>query len=246
MTALFDTWTLLSWSEWLHRVERKVAEDVVVLHVDDHRDLGPPRLIVRNDSLIDAITDAAVNVRDSASIRPAIESGAIGMGSFMTPFVHEFPNLQVRHLCQPPKVVEDARYAVGIVYDKDVLLRPGEDRLAIKMTRAALSDASANYLVTDDAKRWGSGIEGRPVLVHIDMDYFNNRYDGDSDWRHRTPALDPDLPTMQRKVDELVDALAESKARIEDVVIAYSPGFFPAEYWEPLDQRLRDGLRHIL
>lgn len=246
MTTLFDTWTLLSWSEWLKRVEPAVANDFVVLHVDDHRDLGSPRLIVRGELLFDAITGAAVNIQNPTSVRRAIESGAIGMGSFMTPLVHEFPNLQVRHLCQPPKVLKDAHYAMGATYGKDALLCPGEDRLHVNLAPLAISDSTANYLATGDAKKWASGVDGRPALVHIDMDYFNNRYDGDSDWLQRAHVLDPALPTMQRKVDELIDALAQSKAQIEDVVIAYSPGFFPAEYWEPLDHCLRRGLRRIL
>jgi len=51
---------------------------------------------------------------------------------------------------------------------------------------------------------------------------------------------------MYMKVDELVKALESSKAVIEDVAIAYSPGFFPSEYWEPVDLRLRAGLARIL
>ena len=51
---------------------------------------------------------------------------------------------------------------------------------------------------------------------------------------------------MLLRVDELVEALAASKANIEDVSIAYSPGFFPAEFWQPVDRRLRAGLARIL
>jgi hypothetical protein len=30
------------------------------------------------------------------------------------------------------------------------------------------------------------------------------------------------------------------------VTIAYSPGFFPAEFWQPVDRHLRAGLARIL
>ncbi len=30
--------------------------------------------------------------------------------------------------------------------------------------------------------KWSNDLGPGPILVHIDMDYFNNRYDGDSDW----------------------------------------------------------------
>lgn len=246
MTSLFDTWTLLSWSEWLTRVRPDLTERVVILHVDDHRDLGSPRLIVQETSLIDAITGAVVRLDDPESVRRAIESGAIGMGSFMTPFVRAMPHAQVRHLCQPPKIEHEVGCQLRVVHVADTLLAPGADRLSIDFSPLASPGAQASYLVTNDVQAWSRNIEGMPALVHIDMDYFNNRYDGDSEWQLRANRLDPDLPTMCAKVDELVDALASSRARIEDVSIAYSPGFFPAEYWAPIDQHLRAGLARIL
>lgn len=245
MTSLFDTWTLLSWSEWLARAPAGKTADVVILHVDDHRDLGSPRLLLREESLIDAITGLEVRLAEPDSIRHAIESGAIGMGSFMTPFVHEIPHVPVRHLCQPPKMVADINARLVVNRAGDTLLHPGAERLAISFDSGTVDDGGT-YVGTNDVRTWTRDIEGRPALVHIDMDYFNNRYDGDSEWQLRELRLDPELPQMLSKVDELVDALAASKARIEDVAIAYSPGFFPAEHWQPLDERLRAGLARIL
>lgn len=246
LTSLFDTWTLLSWSEWLTRAGPDLAENVIILHVDDHRDLGSPRLIVRETAMIDAITGAAVSLSDPVSVQRAIESGAIGMGSFMTPFIREMPHVPVRHLCQPPKIRGEVTTQLVVAHVADTLLRPGENRLTIELSRPASENTEAGYLATDNAQTWSRGIVGLPALVHIDMDYFNNRYDGDSEWQHRATRLDPDLATMLKKVDELVDALATSRARIEDVTIAYSPGFFPSEYWAPIDRRLRTGLAKIL
>lgn len=247
LTALFDTWTLFSWSQWLASVPQ--AQDIVVLHVDDHRDLGSPRLIVddtgHTGTFTDAITGATVRLVDPGSIRQAIESGAIGMGSFLTPFVWAFPQAPVRHLCQPPKMRTSISAKLVPSLIEDTLLRPGAKRPGVEL---APLDPGANesYVGTSDVQRWAEGIEGRRALVHIDMDYFNNRYDGDSDWSARSPRLDPDLPAMLGKVDELVEALAASKARVQDVTLAYSPGFFPAEHWELVDQRLRAGLVRIL
>ena len=47
------------------------------------------------------------------------------------------------------------------------------------------------------------------------------------------------------QIDELTDVLASSKADIQDVAIAYSPGFFPAEFWAECDVRLRSGIAKI-
>lgn len=244
MTSLYDTWTLLSWSEWLARVPPGIAEQVVILHVDDHRDLGSPRLYLTNGVLIDAITNEEVRLTVPSSVQQAIESGAIGMGSFMTPFLWQCPQATVRHLCQPPKMQGDVRQILTLASVPDTLLDPDADRLTIELVEGTAD--SENYLGTSDVAMWSRNIEGRPALVHIDMDYFNNRYDGDSAWVLRAPRLDPDLSTMLSKVDDLIDALAASKAIIEDVSIAYSPGFFPAELWQPVDRHLRAGLARIL
>jgi hypothetical protein len=245
LTALYDTWTLHSWSQWLARTESKSTKNVVILHVDDHRDLGAPRLLKMGGSFIDAISGKDVNLRDPDSVFLAIESGAIGMGSFMTPFIHEVPTTCVHHLCQPPKnhrTIELRLQRTGLI---DTLLHVGAERPAIELAPIEAS-VSGNYLCTSDVLRWAEGIEGRSALVHIDMDYFNNRFDGDSAWQERHDRLDPCLPVILEKIDELVDALASSKSVIEDVTIAYSPGFFPAEYWQSADKRLRAGLKKIL
>lgn len=244
MTSLYDTWTLMSWCEWLHRAPAGTADQAVVLHVDDHRDLASPRLFLRGTTLVDAITADEVQLTEPATVQRAIESGAIGMGSFMTPFLWEFPRTTVRHLCQPPKMHVEIRGGLAFRSVPDTLLNPAAARPAVHLVES-LAGAGV-YVGTSDVREWSRDIEGRPALVHIDMDYFNNRYDGDSAWPLRVSRLDPDLPAMFSKVDELIDSLAASKAVLEDVAIAYSPGFFPAEYWQPLDRRLRAGLASIL
>jgi hypothetical protein len=244
MTSLYDTWTLLSWCEWLARVPSSASEQVVILHVDDHRDLGSPRLYLANGALVDAITNEEVRLTDPVTVLRAIESGAIGMGSFMTPFLWHCQKATVRHLCQAPKMQADLRAKLVPKVVPDTLLDPDAERLAIEFVQVA--SGTENYLGSSDTATWSKGIEDRPALVHIDMDYFNNRYDGDSDWLDREPRLDPDLPKMLSKVDDLLNALAASKAIVEDVSIAYSPGFFPAEFWQPVDRHLRAGLMGIL
>jgi hypothetical protein len=79
------------------------------------------------------------------------------------------------------------------------------------------------------------------------MDYFNNRYDGDSNWAERTHVLNPPLDDQFRRIDELAEALSRAgvASQIADIVIAYSPGFYPAEYWPAADGRLRAALEAL-
>ncbi len=244
LTALYDTWTLQSWSEWL---ARGAADNVVVLHVDDHRDLAPPRLILDDHGFWDAITSDRFEITRPDQVRSAIESGAVGMGSFLTPFLHAFPKTEVRHLGQAPKITGTTDYAMRMTFEEDCLLHPGSQRPSIELTANGQGVGPGVYRATSSLDDWLRDLAGRPCLLHIDMDYFNNRYDGDSAWQARIDRLDPSLDDILLRIVELTEALkgALRPCQLEDVVIAYSPGFFPAEFWAASDSLLRQGLEAL-
>jgi hypothetical protein len=246
LSTLYDSWTLHSWSEWLERVGPQ-TEPIVVLHVDDHRDLGAPRLFLEPVGWRDPLTGLVVDLAQPHSVASAIRSGAIGMGSFLTPFLHAFRTTEVRHLCQPPKAVDTRDFRIELTQVQDTLLDPGAFRPAVDLLPVARETGPGRYRVTPDLSDWLQGIGPGPILLHIDMDYFNNRYDGDSDWLDRRRKLDPPLASLLEKIDALVDALkgAGLASRLEDVVIAYSPGFFPGEYWQEADERLRTAFARL-
>lgn len=242
--TLYDTWTLHSWSQWAANGVTSQGNRVVVLHVDDHFDLAPPRLIADTSGLRDAISGAKFDFLQPASVQAAILSGALGMGSFMTPFLHFAPEAEVRHLRQPPKTRRTVDYAFRRTTVQDTLLHPNAPRPAIQLIETEGASGPGSYRLAVDVGDWLNEIGEGPILLHIDMDYFNNRYDGDSDWAERPERLDPSLSAILRRIDELTDALRTAKVlnRLEDIVIAFSPGFFPAEFWAVADARLRAGL----
>lgn len=245
MRCLYDSWTLASWTHWLDRHGPNALESVVILHVDDHRDLGSPRLVNDGASWRDLISGQDCDLRDLSSITAAIESGAIGMGSFMTPFLAAAPRAEVRHLCQPPKARLTQDFKIHCSTTPDSLLEPGAPRPDVELIPVAPGIGSGRYRITPSINDWLSGVEGRPVLLHVDMDYFCNRYDGDSDWASRSDRLDPPPEAIDRRIDDIVEALSTSGVadRVEDAVVAFSPGFFPAELWSRADERLTRGLR---
>lgn len=244
LTALYDTWTLHSWSEWLER--RGGASEVIILHVDDHRDVAAPRLIADAAGFRDAITSQPVDLARPEQVRCAIESGAIGMGSFMTPFLHVAPQAEVRHLCQPPKARSTTDYRIVLGHEADTLLQPGEARPSVDLRECSDAIGPGMYRLTPSLEAWIEGA-AKPALLHIDMDYFCNRYDGDAMWSTRPNVLDPSLDQVVEKIDALIATLRlyARTAPIEDIVIAYSPGFFPAEFWREADARLRTGLEDL-
>lgn len=247
LSALYDTWTLHSWSVWLASKPRSTIENVVILHVDDHRDIAAPRVFMTDEGMRDAVTGAPVDLCNPNSICDAIVSGAIGMGSFMTPFLHGMPSAQVRQLCQPPKATETLDYRIEAIAEKDTLLEPEAIRPAIRLIPHSDAFGPGRYRITPDMRAWLDGLGSGPILLHIDMDFFNNRYDGDSDWVGRVSAHDHTLEMVLSRIDDLGATLRASgvAARIEDIVVAYSPGFFPAELWAAAEARLRPLLEQL-
>lgn len=252
--SLDDSWTLYDWSIWLTgKLGRGEASDeVVILHVDDHTDFMTPRAARHGAAWTDLITGRAFDLLGPETVRAAILSGAVGIGSFMAPFLHKVARCEFRHLSQSaitrsPEPVK----RIALCDEEDTLLRPGVLRPAVALEPVDaenLSGVSHRYVVTHRVDEWIGGLPEGPILLHIDMDYFNNRYDRDSDWHASVaPRHDPDLPEMSQAMDELFAALdrAGVTARIESVAVALSPGFFPAEFWQPLTDRLASRLRTV-
>lgn len=245
-TALYDTWTLVAWSRWVAEARPASGERITVLHVDDHRDLGAPRLGLDGAGMTDMLTGRAFDVRDPDAVLSACASGAVGMGSFMTPFLHAFPDCDVRQLSQAPKVTSTTDHVVEPVTVPDDMLDPGRRRPAIRL-REDRGVGPGRYRITADVDDWLEGLRLGPVLLHVDMDYFNNRYDGDVDWPDRHPRHDPALGEVLERIDVVAQAVRAAGVlpRIAASVVAYSPGFFPAEFWRDADERLRRGLGEL-
>jgi hypothetical protein len=247
LRSLYDTWTLHSWSDWIARSGLRPGNPLTILHVDDHRDLGAPRLFQRGGGFADAITGQSFDLAKPDTVRAAIESGAVGMGSFLTAVLHRHPQADVRQLGQAPKVTSTVDCAFELGTQPDDLLEPGALRPSVTLRPTAAGTGPGRYRTTDDPESWAENVGPAPILLHIDMDYFNNRYDGDGDWRERPAILDPELDEVLLQVDRLTAALRDAGlvSRIEDAVIAFSPGFFPAELWEAADARLQRGLEEL-
>jgi hypothetical protein len=248
--SLNDSWTLYSWSQWFQQTGGLDGPPkcVTVLHLDDHDDLMTPRVAVGPQSgFRDLISAAEIDLRNASTVAAAVTSGAIGIGSFMAPLLHAFPNVHVRHLCSTE--YSDARkgpHAVTAVQVFDDLLSPGSVRPALRLskfddvTATHLSAISHPYIVTDDLGSWLEDLPPGPVLLHIDMDYFNNRFNGDSDWVDEGPKYDPPLSQVLDRIDGVFASLESSGIvqRVEDFAVALSPGFFPVDLWEPTIDRI--------
>jgi hypothetical protein len=251
--SLNDTWTLLSWSFLLREFQatRCLKSPLTLLHVDDHDDLMSPRLVWEVDHWSDGITRHVVDILKPQTVQRAIKSGSIGIGAFIPLLLHTCSAVNIRHLCASPvSAVGQQRRNRHLrpTFIPDRMLGPDSLRLDLesRVGNAENDDATPGhpYLVTNDLNNWLSGMWSGPVLLHIDMDYFNNRYDGKSDWEQLSSKHDPPLETVLHRIDEVFGALKHSTAvgNIVDMTVALSPGFCPAEFWEPSINRV---LHHL-
>jgi hypothetical protein len=242
LLALEEQWIPLSWSLAFQQM-KKIPKELVLLHLDDHQDMMSPRIGTRLDgTLVDYITGDAIDFLDSESVKSAIISGAIGKGSILTPLIWAVEKIHVRHLCvkQHPNIT----YHLEKIGWADKVLFEYPNRLGLNFsdTHWDLLKEKSNYVVTDEIRVWLRDLPSDvPIFLHFDLDYFNNRFDGSSDWEtdpHRNH--DIRFSQQQRSLQSVFSALKKEKliARIMDTSIGISPGFYPSEYWEPMVSHL--------
>ncbi len=72
------------------------------------------------------------------------------------------------------------------------------------------------------------------ILLHFDMDYFNDRFDGNSNWQIELKRVhDINTESQLKQIKAVFSALQKRNLhkRIVDTCIGISPSFYPAEFW---------------
>lgn len=242
--ALEDQWCPLSWSLYFQRIGT-IPQELVLLHIDDHQDMMAPRIGRQlNNRLVDFITGDHFTLLDPQTVEKAILSGAVGKGSILTPLIWQVGKIHVRHLTLRTSPYKT--YALKKALQQDKILGGPLQRISVQCENTAngsfLSDS--NYIATPSVEDWLSFIpESVPIFLHVDMDFFNNRFDGDSSWHEGTTERrvhDINLSRQKGLLKEIFVGLKRKslEKRIVDVSICLSPSFFPAEYWEEMTNLL--------
>jgi len=231
LEALNDNWSLYGWSHWIQNFQDGLfPEKLTIIHLDDHDDLMSPKTFLREGKLYDMFANKIISIKDPQSIKAAILSGAIGIGEFIVPLLWELPCVEIRHLCQKEQSWKQ--------YSLD--LQPYKDKLWYKLDRVGVIYSLYSqqmqkhvYTKSSDPSLVLYGIDDSPILLHIDLDYFNNRYDGSSDWKEKNIGLDPTCSEIIFKMQSFFQLLRENSllSRIAYTTIGISPGFFLLEYW---------------
>ena len=234
--CLSENWLPFAFSIFLSQANNDISQ-LTIIHVDDHRDLMSPYLSYRDGQYFDMISGEIVELNKYMSIKKAIKSGAITIGSMLTPIVYSITRADIFHIKEN---VEYKSYRVKKTCYPDNLIWDNCQRIAIQMD--TLDCGIGEYHITSE---WSDVLKyldtSKPCLLHIDMDYFNNRYNASTSWAEIPNRHDPSFPVQKLLMDKLFDGVKKvmELTEVRYILIGISPSFYPVEYWA-------DGLRYLI
>lgn len=232
--CLAESYIPYGWS-CLYKKYGENSGSTLLLHLDSHRDLMDTKISHTEDGKwIDLLTNQEVLFSDPASILSSVYSGAIGIGSMVTPLLHHNPNLIISHY--NPSICENKFYVVKPELKKNDLFSKHSYVLKSGFTEVN-RDESYNYIESNSIHDVViSSRDKDNILLHIDMDSLNNRYNGNSHWKDECCYYDNDIFSQIADIDTLIGLIREHNLakKIRHTSIGISPSFYPVEFWKPV------------
>lgn len=235
--CLEDSWSGYFLAEQLQTLP--TDPDLVLIHLDDHTDMMSTVLEVTESGLRDPAMCARFDPASPADWKMAISSGAVVIGSFITPFFYLNRRLHVRHVSNKG----DAAQTDSIVRQTnhhDIFPDMGFAGIA-HGKNARNDDMAGSYkagISSEDVLR--DLPEGR-VFVHIDLDYFINDFNGNSHSGYVLPR--PELNEQAlHKITAFFDVMARLDRPVDRWIIGCSPGFCSAYHWAWLLSEIEMGI----
>lgn len=241
--SMIHAWALLAPSLAIQR--RGGAPLPWVVHVDDHTDMMPPMVepLARPGMLRDQIFGEEIDIADPASVVAAIRRGVVSKGNFLTAYLLAYPGCRTvyvgRNLPEQDHVLSRRESAIQV---------GGRSVRRTDLARGPVSGTGAWDLRESSALPHDLPMEQQDgVWLDLDLDYFCNRYNGDSD-RHADAAAPDERAEVMGRVERFLTELAGVRwlSNIQAVSIAVSPGFFPADHWADVISAVREGIRRLV
>lgn len=231
--CLLESWIPYGWSMFLTNKNYRESS-IALIHLDDHTDMMSPKIGLYGTEWKDMLTHASIDMCAPEAMKQAVLSGAITLGSMMTPLLHHLDRVDVFHLAygKPSLSMSIERTTIA-----DDLLDPGRRRMAVDMSSnlAGTQREASRYLRTPEIVEIAKAIHPKTdIFLHIDMDYFNNRYNGSDGWKDRPTRHDPPLELQKEEMVKICESFVRGRLveRIRHVSIGISPSFYPSEFWE--------------
>ena len=233
--VVFDFCFEDSWTGWLIAERLRLApptQELVIIHLDDHTDMMSTLLECKDTGeLIEPSTRRQFDPAEPAAWETAILCGSIGIGCFITPFYFGKWQTHVRHLANATDTIPRPHGVVRKPCHFDLI--PKKCFAAIGPGDAGAAATAGTYVRSTNAEELLATLPRGRVMVHLDLDYFINDFNGNP--RDGTYVASPDLiQKAQRKVARFFEALRASRVKVAHWIIATSPGFCSACHWPAL------------
>lgn len=238
--TLLESWVTYGIGRYLQRSKHT---HITIIHFDDHQDLMSPYIGFHGGKQVDLLTQKKYDFSDLNSVKQAIYSGAITLGSMLTPIICAHNSVDVFHVCNRSSNFSCPLHICGV---EDDILFPQSSRLELNFN--SKEESTRNYTRLSDVEELPSLDKfNSTVLLHFDMDYFNNRYNGSTDWNDFPKTKDHPLADQFDQIEKICAHLQSSglSKLIKHTSIGVSPSFYPVEYWEKGICKLLQSLDNI-
>jgi hypothetical protein len=241
--SMVHAWALLAPA---FAMQRRVREPLRwVVHVDDHTDLMAPmvRPSAKRGFLGDGVFGGEINLADPESVVAAVRRGIVNKGNFLSAYLLAHSECRTVHLGANLSEIE-----FPLVPDEEVFVLGGTDfsRTGFLLVPREIS-TSGRFRQTPMFPHQLPMSTNDGLWLDVDLDYFCNRYNGDSD-RRSWVARPNEHAEVMKGVDGFLTDLSAAAwvSQIEAVSIAVSPGFFPSDHWGGVIPAIREGIQGIL
>lgn len=243
--ALEDSWCGVFLAR--HLTALRDDEPLTIVHLDDHTDMMSTLLAVESGldgSLIlqDPLSGAEFDPTSPADWHSAITSGAIGIGSFLTPFFALDRIVEVLHLKNDIAEVETFAVSPHMICQK-LLAKYRFFGVELADNAADRKPKCLYHRSSDPHKLLAHLAEGRRAAIHIDLDYFVNDYNGNA-WQVGEIDMITARKSALDRLDHFFSAIDRCGVSIACWMIGVSPGFCSARHWqfliEQIEMRIAD------
>jgi hypothetical protein len=229
---LFDLCFEDSWSGWAIAEHLRCSpkdEDLVLIHLDDHRDIMSTLLEWSDDSrLIEPSTGQRFDPEMPKDWEIAIAYGSVGIGSFITPFYFGGRRTHVRHL---NNAGTSGHRSSVIRKPCSYELIPGKRFAAVQLTEMNEVPNAGSYVVSSRCDEVLEELPRGRMIVHVDLDFLINDFNGNP--RDGAGVSGAAFVQAARcKIDQFFHALHARRVKVDCWIIATSPGFCSALHWD--------------
>lgn len=209
--------------------ELKTGEKLdCIVHFDDHSDMMP---IYKNS--------------DNSSYDLRISKGELSIGNFLTNYLMK-NKIDVYHIQKSTSPSFHEKQMSYLIQEDDVKIG-NLDFKKIEI-REKVNDSETDKFYRK-LKNSDLAIPKKyqNIWLDIDLDYFCNRFNRDSDW-HEKKYLDISMERLKKEIIYFLWKFNtnEWRKKVKVVTIATSPGFFPVEYLNKVEKFLVENLKKAI